>query len=128
MVRMFGIDRAFSSHLERKKSKCDYVFDRFLSGEEISAIEKKVNEQLQRHLSVDESWLSKEEAENIYNLDRLPDNSDEQIRIVTIGDYDACPCIGDHVSNTSEVGDFIFGSSSFEDGVLRLRFKLRRPE
>lgn len=127
MVRVFGIERSFSSHLERKKSKCDYFFDRALSDEERKEIERLVNEQLHRHLPVEEHWLSKKEAEQNYNLGRLPDDSDEKIRIVTIGDYDACPCIGEHVSNTAEVGEFVFGSSSYENGILRLRFKLKRP-
>jgi Ser-tRNA(Ala) deacylase AlaX len=127
MVRVFGIERAFSSHLERKKSKCDYVFDRPLSDEERKEIERLVNEQLNRHLPVEEHWLAKKEAEQNYNLNKLPDDSEEKIRIVTIGDYDACPCIGEHVRNTAEVGEFVFGSNSYENGILRLRFKLKRP-
>jgi len=80
------------------------------------------------NLDVTEEVVSREEASNEFDLDRLPDSSGEQIRIVRVGDYDACPCIGDHVKNIREVGEFVFGSSSFENGVLRIRFKLRRPE
>lgn len=127
MVRMFGVERSFSNHLERKKSKCDYVFDRELTREEEEAISISVNEQLKRNLPVEEHWLSKEEARKRYNLEKLPDGAEDDIRIVTIGDYDACPCIGEHVSNTSEVGEFVLGSTSVGDGVLRLRFKLKRP-
>ena len=32
-----------------------------------------------------------------FNLSRLPEDAGENIRIVTIGDYDTCPCIGPHV-------------------------------
>lgn len=128
MVSLFGIGRAFSSHLERKKSKCDYKFNRALTVEEEKLIEDLVNEQLMRHLPVEEHWLTKANAENRYNLTRLPEDAEDEIRIVTIGDYDACPCIGAHVQNTAEVGQFVLGSSSFENGVLRIRFKLNRPE
>jgi alanyl-tRNA synthetase len=128
MVRLFGIERAFSSHLERKKSKCDYRFNRALSVGEEKSIEDLVNEQLMRHLPVEEHWLSKANAQKRYNLTRLPEDAEDEIRIVTIGDYDACPCIGAHVQNTAEVGEFVLGSSSFENGVLRIRFKLNRPE
>ena len=31
MVRQFNVERAFSSHLEKKKSKCDYHFHRNIS-------------------------------------------------------------------------------------------------
>jgi alanyl-tRNA synthetase len=98
-----------------------------LSVGEEKSIEDLVNEQLMRHLSVEEHWLSKENAEKRYNLTRLPEDAEDEIRIVTIGDYDACPCIGAHVQNTAEVGEFVLGSSSFENGVLRIRFKLNRP-
>lgn len=127
MVILFGVERAFSSHLERKKSKCDYKFYRLLTSDEEKRIEKLVNEQLKRDLPVEENWLLKADAEKKYNLKRLPDDVEGKIRIVTVGDFDACPCIGAHVKNTSEVGQFILGSSSTENGVLRIRFKLKRP-
>jgi Ser-tRNA(Ala) deacylase AlaX len=126
MVRLFGCERSFSSHLERKKSKCDYHFQRALTPEEETFLDQEVNRHLSLKLPVDELWLEKEEAAELYNLNRLPQAADEKIRIVTIGDYDACPCIGDHVQNTSEVGTFVLGSTSFEEGVLRIRFKLKR--
>ena len=128
MVRMFGCGRSFSNHLERKKSKCDYRFDRPLTAEEEEEIENKVNEVLSSHLEVTEEVLPRQEAAKEFDLERLPDSSGGRIRIVRIGNYDACPCIGEHVKNTREVGKFIFGSSSFEKGILRIRFKLKRPQ
>ena len=44
MVRMFNKGRSFSNHIEKKKSKCDYHFDRNLTEDEVEAINKKVNE------------------------------------------------------------------------------------
>ncbi|MFO8001435.1 MAG: hypothetical protein R6U46_09335 [Marinilabilia sp.] len=126
MVRFFDVNRAFSSHLERKKSKCDYYFHRALTSVEEKAVSDAVNEQLQRSLPVREHWMSLKEADDLYDLEKLPEAAEYNIRIVTIGDYDACPCIGSHVSNTEEVGEFVFVSSSFEEGVLRIRFKLKR--
>lgn len=127
MVRLFSVKRAFSSHLEKKKSKCDYHFHRRLTAAEEKSLADAINEQLKRCLPVEEHWISREEAGKRYNLEKLPEENDDQIRIVLIGDYDACPCIGSHVSNTSEVGEFVLVSSSFEEGVLRVRFKLKRP-
>ena len=126
MVKMFGCERSFSSHLEKKKSKCDYRFPRALSGEEEVALASEVNKTLSLNLPVQEHWLEKAEAEKEYDLKRLPESVEEKIRIVTVGDYDACPCIGDHVNNTSEVGTFLLVSSSYDDGQLRLRFKLKK--
>ena len=128
MVQKFNKGRSFSNHIEKKKSKCDYHFDRDLNSEEIEEITSKVNEVISFNLEVTEEFISREEAELRYNLERLPDPEEKTIRIIKVGDFDACPCSGPHVRNTSEIGQFIFGSSSFEDGVLRLRWKIKRPE
>ncbi len=125
MVRMFGNGRAFSSHIEKKKSKCDYKnFTRNLTEEELRAIERKVNEVISQNLDVKEEFVTRAEAEKLFDLGRLPESAGDTIRIIRVGDYDACPCIGEHVENTSAIGTFKITSSSFNDGVLRLRFKV----
>ncbi|MCL3781062.1 hypothetical protein EMN47_11800 [Prolixibacteraceae bacterium JC049] len=126
MVQMFGCNRSFSNHLERKKSKCDYHFDRALSTEEEEQITAKVNEMLQMNLPVTAEEMPREEAAKEFDLEKLPDAAGEVIRIVRVGEYDACPCIGDHVENTSEVESFRMVSSDFNEGVLRIRFKIKR--
>lgn len=123
MVRMFGCGRAFSAHIEKKKSKCDYHFNRNLTDNELRELERKVNEVIQLNLEVKEEFLHKEDAVKMFNLERLPDDAGDTVRIVRIGDYDACPCIGPHVSSTSQIGQFKVISSSFENGILRVRFK-----
>jgi misacylated tRNA(Ala) deacylase len=124
MVQMFGTERAFSAHLEKKKSKCDYRIDRTLSDEEILRLEKKVNEVIKQNLPVNEEFLSKEDASGEFNLSRLPEGAGDRLRIIKVGDYDACPCSGPHVNNTSEIGSFRIISRDFNEGVLRIRFKL----
>lgn len=126
MVRLFGTGRCFSAHIERKKSKCDYHFERELSTEEISTIEKEMNTVIAANLPVVEEFISREVAENKFDLSRLPADSGEHIRIVRIGDYDSCPCIGPHLNTTAALGNFRITSSGFDDGVLRIRFKLKR--
>ena len=124
MKRMFGCERSFSSHIEKKKSKCDYLFDRPLDPDEEVELVKRVNEIISQNLDVNEQFLTLEEASGDFNLSRLPEGSGDKVRIVTIGDYDACPCIGPHVQNSSEIGIFQLVSTSFENGILRIRFKL----
>jgi Ser-tRNA(Ala) deacylase AlaX len=124
MVRMFNRGRSFSAHIEKKKSKCDYHFDRELKPNELAEIERRVNEVINQNLPVTETFLQREEALKSFSLDKLPDQAGDNIRIIKIGDYDACPCIGKHVDTTKEIGNFKIISSSFENGILRLRFKL----
>jgi Ser-tRNA(Ala) deacylase AlaX len=83
-----------------------------------------VNKIIEADLPVTEEFIARADAEREYNLERLPSAAGEQIRIIRIGDYDACPCIGPHVSSTDEIGQFRVISTSFDDGVLRIRFKL----
>lgn len=125
MVQMFGIERSFSNHIERKKSKCDYHFTRALSEEEIALINQRVNEVISMNLPVNESFMTKKEAEGQFNLEKLPDESGDTIRVINVGDYDSCLCSGAHVANTSEIGEFSISTTSFENGVLRIRYKLK---
>ena len=124
MVRKFDCDRCISAHIEKKKSKCDYHFNRGLTDEEVQEIEAHVNEVILADMPVREEYIPKAEAAKLYSLQRLPEDAGEMVRIVKIGDYDACPCIGPHVGSTNEIGWFRIISTSFENGMLRIRFKL----
>ncbi len=127
MVRKFDCDRCFSTHVNKKKSKCDYHFDHELTNVEAQDIEAAVNEIISADLVVTEEMVSLVQATQRYNLTRLPDGV-EKVRIVHIGDYDACPCIGEHVERTSQIGTFHLSSHDFSDGVLRVRYKLATSE
>ncbi|MBU1100171.1 MAG: hypothetical protein KKA84_07180 [Bacteroidetes bacterium] len=120
--------RSFSNHIEKKKSKCDYHFDRNLTDEETENITKSVNEVIKKELDITESYIPRSEAEKHFSLSNLPDEAGEELRIIKVGDFDTCLCSGPHVNNTREIGEFVFGSSSFEEGVLRIRFNLKRPD
>lgn len=124
MVRMYNCGRSFNSHIERKKSKCDYRISRMLSEAEIESIEKKVNEIIKLKLDVTEGFVSKTDASRFLDLSKLPVDAPEKIRVVRIGDYDACACIGPHVNNTSEIGIFKILSADYIEGNVRIRFKL----
>ena len=126
MVKTFGCPRSRNAHIEKKKSKCDYELPTCPTEEQIHAIEEKVNEAIDRHLPVTCEFMTHEEAKSIVDLSKLPDDASETLRIIRIGDYDACACIGLHVSNTSEVGTFKIISHDYneERQTLRLRFKL----
>jgi misacylated tRNA(Ala) deacylase len=124
MVRKFGCGRAFSAHIERKKSKCDYRFHRALSAEEEADIAFRVNEVIRADLPVTTVYLAVEDARRRFDLDRLPPGAGDRIRIVGIGDFDACPCIGPHLVRSGEIPGFRIVSTSFSDPVLRIRFKL----
>ena len=69
-------------------------------------------------------YMPKEEARALFDLSKLPEDASETLRIIRIGDYDACPCLGTHVQNTSEIGTFRISSTRYENGVFRIVFRL----
>ena len=124
MVRMFGCPRSRNAHIERKKSKCDYELPSCPSEEQVAQIEAAVNDVIGRRLDVTIEFMTHEQAAAIVDLSKLPDDASQTLRIVRVGDYDACACIGAHVRNTSEIGTFKILSHDFENGRGRVRWKV----
>ncbi len=124
MDKMYHCGRSFNSHIESKKSKCAYHIRKGLSDKEITAVERTVNEIIKLNIPVGEELVSRREADKKYFTGKLPDDAGESIRVVSVGNFDSCPCIGPHVSNTSEIGKFSITSADFNEGILRIRFRL----
>lgn len=120
----FGCGRAFSAHIERKKSKLDYHLDRPLSDEEIRQLEADINRIIREDVEVWMEFVSRDEARKRFDMNRLPDDASDTVRIVHIGDYDECLCVGTHVQHTGQIVGFRISSSSFENGVQRLVFRV----
>ena len=124
MVRLFGCPRSRNAHIERKKSKCDYLLDACPTDEEVARIEAAVNEIIGRNLDVTIDYMPRSEAASLVDLSNLPEDASETLRIVRVGDYDACACIGAHVKNTAEIGTFKILSHDYADGRWRVRWKV----
>ena len=124
MIRMFDCGRSFDAHIECKKSKCDYLLPESPTDAQIVELTNKVNEIISQHLPVTIELMTREEASKLVDLTKLPEDASETLRIVRVGDYDACACIGQHVRNTSNIGRFEIRSHEFDNGRWRVRFKL----
>lgn len=124
MVRMFACGRSRNAHIERKKSKCDYTLPTAPTEEQIAAIEKQVNDVIASNMPITIEFCTRENIPDGVDTGKLPEDASETLRIVRVGDYDICACIGAHVENTSQIGTFKIISYSWENGTLRLRFKL----
>ena len=124
MIRLFGCERSRNAHIERKKSKCDYALPTAPTEEQITAIETQVNNVIAQDLPITIEFVTRDKVPAGVDLGKLPADASETLRIVRIGDYDTCACIGTHVARTGEIGTFHIISHSYENGTLRLRFKL----
>lgn len=124
IARRYKCGRAFSAHIERKKSKLDYHLPKALSDEELHSLEAYVNGIVKEDVEVVEEFISQEEAKQRFDMSRLPDDASETVRVIKVGPYDECLCAGTHVRRTSEIGCFRITSSRYQDGVQRIVFKL----
>ena len=126
MVRMFGCERSRNAHIERKKSKISYVLDHKPDRKEEREIEQQMNELIDADLPVTFEFVDRYNIPEGVKLDRLPDNASETIRLVRIGDFDVCPCVGKHVRSTSQIGRFeLLGTNWDQDTMnFRIRFKV----
>ena len=126
MIRMFGCEHSRNAHIERKKSKISYHLDHKPSRQEEKAIGDKMNELIEDDLPVTYEDVDRNHVPEGINLDRLPEDASQTIRLVRIGDFDVCPCIGKHVRSTSQIGRFeILGTNWDEQShTFRIRFKV----
>ena len=124
MGRMFGCERSRNSHIERKRSKINFLIDRPLTQEEVAAVEQKINELIAADLPVTYEFVTRDNIPAGVTLAKLPDSASETLRIVRIGDYDICACLGTHVQSTREIGNFRITSTSFNEGSFRIVYKV----
>lgn len=138
MVRMFGCERSSNAHIERKKSKISYILDRKPDRKEEKEIEQRMNELIDEDMPVTYQNVTRSELEGIImdaepdspesrlSLERLPEDASDTIRLVRIGDFDVCPCIGKHVRSTSQIGRFEMLGTNWDNDKrsFRIRYKV----
>ena len=126
MIRLFGCGRSYNAHVERKKSKMSYHLDHKPSRQEEKEIERTMNELIEADLPVTFEFVTRDNLPEGIALDRLPADASETIRLVRIGDYDVCPCIGKHVRSTSQIGRFELLGTNWDEHEhsFRVRFKI----
>lgn len=126
MMRMFGCERSRNAHIERKKSKISYILDHKPSRHEEKEIERRMNELINEDLPVTFEFVTRDNIPDGVSLDKLPEDASETLRLVHIGDYDVCPCIGKHVRSTSQIGRFEMLGTNWDEEKrsFRIRYKV----
>ncbi len=126
MVRMFGTERSRNAHIERKKSKMTFVLQQKPSRKEEKAITDEMNRLIEEDLPVTYELVERNNLQENVTLERLPEDASEKIRLVRIGNYDVCPCIGKHVRSTKQIGKFELLGTNWDEHSksFRIRFKV----
>ncbi len=126
MIRLFGCERSYNAHIERKKSKMSFHLDRKPSRQDEKLIEQEMNRLIGEDLPVTFEYVTRDNLPEGISLERLPDDASDAIRLVRIGDYDVCPCIGKHVRSTAQIGSFEMLGTNWDEHEhsFRVRFKI----
>ena len=104
-----------------------FVLSKKPSRKDEKAIEDEMNRLIEADLPVTYELVERTELPEGVTLDRLPEDASEKIRLVRIGDYDVCPCIGKHVRSTLQIGKFELLGTNWDEysRSFRVRFKVK---
>ena len=129
MINIFGCERSYNAHIERKKSKMSFRLDHKPTRQEEKEIEREMLRLIDEDLPVMFEFVKRDEIPAGVQLDRLPDDASETLRLVRIGDFDVCPCIGRHVRSTGQIGRFEMLGTNWDEQErsFRVRFKIIAP-
>lgn len=106
MFRMFGCDCSSNAHFERKKSKMPFTLDHKPDRKEEKTIVEEMVRLIEEDMPVTYEVVDRDHIPEGIDLTRLPEDVSKMLRIVRIGDYDICPCLGKHVKSTAQIGKF----------------------
>ena len=110
------------SNITADRLRFDFSHPEKMTSDEIQAVEKMVNEQIQRDLPVSMEVMSLEEAKASGALAFFGEKYAEKVKVYTIGDYSREVCGGPHVASLGELGHFsIKKEQSSSSGVRRIR-------
>jgi alanyl-tRNA synthetase len=113
--------RQAGSYVEPTRLRFDFTHYEALSEEDISKIEKSVNEQIMKAIPVNTEVKSLEDAKNMNVMALFEEKYGNEVRVVSINDYSKELCGGTHVLNTGELGLFkIISETSVSAGMRRI--------
>ncbi len=124
-----AISNVLGAHVDQKGSYVDSEYLRFdfsslekLSDEQLSAIEKEVNEKILEAIPEITEVLPIEEAKKRGAEMEFAEKYGETVRVVEFGEYSREFCGGTHVKNSSDIGLFVLESeSAVSSGVRRIQ-------
>ena len=89
-------------------------------------MERRMNELIEEDLPVTYELVDRYNLPEGIDLSRLPDDYSSVIRLVRIGHFDLCPCVGKHVRSTGQIGRFVVLGTTWDETTrsFRIRFKI----
>ena len=99
----------------------DFTHFSALSGDELKAIEREVNEVILKGIPVETREMPIEEAKKLGAMALFGEKYGDVVRVVSAGDFSVELCGGTHADNTAKLGLFkIVSESSVAAGIRRI--------
>ncbi|MFI3209584.1 MAG: alanine--tRNA ligase [Peptostreptococcaceae bacterium] len=109
------------SLVNKDRLRFDVTHFEAITKEEISLIEKKVNDVILDAISLDSEVMNINDAKKKGAMALFGEKYGDSVRVVSIGDFSVELCGGTHLNNTSQVGMFkIISESGVASGVRRI--------
>ncbi len=109
------------SLVEAKHLRFDFSHPRPMIRQELQAVEKLVNQQIQANLTSNVNVMTPEEAKEFGALALFGERYRERVRVLKMGDFSTEICGGTHTKRTGEIGLFkIVSESACAAGVRRI--------
>lgn len=110
------------SNINPERLRFDFSFERKLTEEEISEIEKLVNDVIKKGIDIVRKEMSVKEAKKLGAHGEFEDKYGNKVYVYFVGDFSKEICSGPHVKNTKELGKFkIVKQKSVGAGVRRIK-------
>ena len=123
-----ALRKHLGSHVEQagqlvnsEEMRFDFTHFYALSGDELKAIEREVNEVILKGIPVETREMPIEEAKKLGAMALFGEKYGDVVRVVSAGDFSVELCGGTHADNTAKLGLFkIVSESSVAAGIRRI--------
>lgn len=114
------------SNITQERLRFDFSHPEAMTNEQIKEVEKMVNDQIQRHLSISQEEMTVEEAKHQGAIGLFENKYGDKVKVYKIGDFSMEICGGPHVENTEKMGTFkILKEQSCGSGLRRIKAVLQ---
>ena len=123
-----ALRKHLGSHVEQagqlvnsEEMRFDFTHFFALSGDELKAIEREINEVILKGIPVETREMPIEEAKKLGAMALFGEKYGDVVRVVSAGDFSVELCGGTHADNTAKLGLFkIVSESSVAAGIRRI--------